>query len=209
MLNNSFPHSLLFGVLYLLSICVKFSHPTSLQLSLCRDSLVKNDFFIPPPQPCVEHNTTFMETCHADVFIPSQAFQKVTIYTCEILKTTVSTTFYFFGAKTHSDRTKAVSPPSASTCADWKRTLDSSCCGSLSQKSSTTWATSKSPNYKYIWPTSHKESIENAVLTTTTAVFNHLRKKLVSPIYSLSHCDVNKKAVFREQKFIFGKHLLL
>ena len=45
---------------------------------------------------------------------------------------------------------------------------------------------------KYVWPTSNKESVNNAVVTKTTAIYNHLRKQIVSSVYSLAQCQIKQ-----------------
>ena len=164
----------------------------ALQLQLCHSHLVKEEYYIAPPSGCKRHNGTYIKTCTAEVFLPTNDFLHLSITTCEVFKTVSSTTFYFFGAETHSDRTIAGSPPSIQAYSEWQRTRETKCCGRLSQQNSATWASDNSPTLKYVWPTSHKETANNAVVTRTTAIYNHLRKQLISPVYSLTKCEIQK-----------------
>ena len=163
-----------------------------LQLYHRHRHLVKGEYYISTPSGCKRHNSTYTKKCRTEVFLPTNDFLHLLITTCEIFKTVSSTTFYFFGAKTHSDRTFAVPPPSVKACFDWQRTRETKCCGRLSQQNSVTWATANFPTLKYVWPTSNKESVNNAVVTKTTAIYNHLRKQIVSSVYSLAQCQIKQ-----------------
>ena len=71
-------------------------------------------------------------------------------------------------------------------------TLESGCCGTLEKKSDHIWSTINSPPVKYIWLTSHKESVTNAVVSRCTAVCDHLKKQLSGSLYQLGNCDIKK-----------------
>ena len=128
----------------------------------------------------------------ADVYYPSDNFIKIPITTCEFYKTTSETTTYFFGAKTNDNHTYHLPPPSVAVCSDWARTLKSNCCGRLAQISDISWATSNAPAMVYVWPTTHRETVRNAVVSRITGIYDHLRKQLTSPLNSLSHCAIKK-----------------
>ena len=75
---------------------------------------------------------------------------------------------------------------------EWARTLKSNCCGRLTQISDISWATSNSPAIVYVWPTTHRETVRNAVVSRIIGIYDHLRKQLNSPLNSLSHCVIKK-----------------
>ena len=107
-------------------------------------------------------------------------------------KTTSSTTFYFFGKKVSNEDTVPMSPPPIAICSTWARELKSVCCRTLEKKSDHIWSTTNSPAVKYVWPTFHKESVTNAVVLRSTAVYDHLKKQLSSSLYQLGNCDIKK-----------------
>ena len=154
--------------------------------------MIKGEFYIPKPSQCVRHNTTSIINCSADVYYPSDNFIKIPITTCELYKTTSETTTYFFGAKTNDNHTYHLPPPSVAVCSEWARTLKSNCCGRLAQISDISWATSNAPAMVYVWPTTHRETVRNAVVSRITGIYDHLRKQLTSPLNSLSHCAIKK-----------------
>ena len=123
---------------------------------------------------------------------PSDNFIKIPITTCELYKTTSETTTYFFGAKTNGNHTYHLPPSSVAVCSEWARTLKSNCCGRLAQISDISWATSNAPAMVYVWPTTHRETVRNAVVSRITGIYDHLRKQLTSPLNSLSHCAIKK-----------------
>ena len=75
------------------AVAYQFSVP------LCHTKMFKNEFFIPQPEKCIKHNSFRVHTCRAAVYYPSKHVLQLPITTCEMYKTTSSTTFYFFGAK--------------------------------------------------------------------------------------------------------------
>ena len=154
--------------------------------------MIKREFYISKPLQCVRHNTTSMVNCSADLYYPSDTFIKIPITTCEFYETTSETTNYFFGAKTNNNHSHHLPPPSIAVCTEWARSLKSNCCGRLTQISDISWATSNSPAIVYIWPTTHRETVRNAVVSRITEIYDHLRKQLNSPLNSLSHCVIKK-----------------
>ena len=44
----------------------------------------------------------------------------------------------------------------------------------------------------YVWPTTHRETVRNAVVSGITGIYDHFRKQLTSPLNSLSHCAIKK-----------------
>ena len=111
----------MFPLKHCLCVCIFWwfgssPYAPALQLQLCHSHLVKEEYYIAPPSVCKRHNGTYIKTCTAEVFLPTNDFLHLSITTCEVFKTVSSTTFYFFGAKTHSDRTIAGSPPSIQAC---------------------------------------------------------------------------------------------
>ena len=157
---------------------------STLQLQLCHSNLVKGEYYIAPPSGCKRHNNIYTKTCSAEVFLPTNDFLHLPITTYKVFKT--------FGAKTHSDRTVVGLPPSVQACSEWQCTRETKCCDCLSQQNSVTWASNNSPTLKYVWLTSHKEMANNAIVTRTTAIYNHLRKQIISPMYALTHCETQK-----------------
>ena len=156
--------------------------------------MFKNEFFIPQPEKCIKHSSFCVHACRAVVYYPSKHVFQLPITTCEMYKTTSSTTFYFFGAKVSNEDTVLMSPPPVATCSIRARELKNGCCGTLQKKSVLIWPTTNSPAVKYVWPTSHQESVTNAVVLRSTAVCNHLKKQLSSSLYQLSKCNVKKGA---------------
>ena len=111
---------------YLLSaVAYQFSVP------LCHTNMFKNEFFIPQPEKCFKHNSFRVHTCRAAVYYPSKHVLQLPITTCEMYKTTSSTTFYFFGPKVSDEDTVPMSPPPVAICSIWARELKSGCCGTL------------------------------------------------------------------------------
>ena len=78
------------------------------------------------------------------------------------------------------------------SCSIWARELKSGCCGTLEKKSDHIWSTINTPAVKDVWPTSHEESVTNAVVLRSTAVYDHLKKQLSSSLYQLGNCDIKK-----------------
>ena len=125
---------------YLLSaVAYQFSVP------LCHTNMFKNEFFKPQPEKCIKHNLFRVYTCRAAVYYPSKHVLQLPITTCEMYKTTSSTTFYFFGAKVSNEDTIPMSPPPVSICSTWARELKSGCCGALHKRSDHIWSTTNSP----------------------------------------------------------------
>ena len=176
----------------LLLLCIVQASGAGLVLPICHENMIKREFYIPKPLQCVRHNTTSIINCSADVYYPSDNFIKIPITTCELYKTTSETTTYFFGAKTNNNHTYHLPPPSVAVCSEWARTLKSNCCGRLAQISDISWATSNAPAMVYVWPTTHRETVRNAVVSRITGIYDHLRKQLTSPLNSLSHCAIKK-----------------
>ena len=176
----------------LLLLCIVQASGAGLVLPICHESMIKGEFYIPKTLQCVRHNTTSIINCSADVYYPSDNFIKILITTCELYKTTSETTTYFFGAKTNDNHTYHLPPPSVAVCSEWARTLKSNCCGRLAQISDISWATSNAPAMVYVWPTTHRETVKNAVVSRITGIYVHLRKQLTSPLNSLSHCAIKK-----------------
>ena len=168
------------------AVAYQFSVP------LCHTNMFKNEFFIPQPEKCIKHNSFRVHTCRAAVYYPSKHVLQIPITTCEMYKTTSSTTFYFFGAKVSNEDTVPMSPPPVEICSIWARELKSGCCGTLEKKSDHIWSTINAPAVKYVWPTSHEESVTNAVVLRSTAVYDHLKKQLSSSLYQLGNCDIKK-----------------
>ena len=140
----------------------------SLVLPACHENMIKGEFYIPKPLQFVRHNTASLMNCSADVYYPSDNFIKIPITTCELYETTSETTTYFFGAKTNNNHTHHLPPPSVAVCTEWARTLKSNCCGRLTQIFDISWATSNSPAIVYVWPTIHRETLRNAVVSRIT-----------------------------------------
>ena len=159
---------------------------------LCHTNMLKNKFFVPQPEKCIKHNSSRVHTCRAAVYYPSKHVLQLPITTCKMYKMTSSTTFYFFGAKVGNEDTVPMSPPPVAICSFWARELKSGCCRTLEKKSGHIWYTINSPAVKYVWPTSHKESVTNAVVLRSTAVYDHLKKQLSSSLYQLGNRDIKK-----------------
>ena len=102
------------------------------------------------------------------------------------------TTHYFFGAKVNNQHTKPVSPLSVVACSDWARKSQSVCCGELTKQSENSWSTSNKSQIHYVWPTTHEESVFNAVALKTTGIYDPLGKKLSTSLNSMSTCIVEK-----------------
>jgi len=47
-----------------------------------------------------------------------------------------------------------------------------------SQLSDVSWATTNSPAVVYVWPTTHRETARNAVVSRSTGIYDHLCKQL-------------------------------
>ena len=165
---------------------------SALMLPVCHENMIKGEYYIPKPTQCIRHQTTSIVNCSADVYYPSANFQKITITSCEMYETTAETTFYFFGAKVNNNHTKPLHPPSVATCSDWARSMQSNCCGHLAKLSENSWATTNTPEVTYVWPTTHRETVRNAVLLHSTGIYDHLKKQLSSPLNSLSNCNIKK-----------------
>ena len=181
--------------IYLIFILVFFSFSPvvlSLVVPLCQENRFRREYYIPDPPKCIKPKTTLTINCSADVYYPNDNYLKIPITTCEMYETTSETTYYFFGAKINKQHTQPLSAPSVVACADWARKSQSACRGKLIKQSDNSWSTSNKPQIKYVWPTSHKESVQNAVVMKTTGIYDPLRKKLSTPLNPTSNCIVRK-----------------
>ena len=158
-------------------LCV--NHIFSLMLPVCHDNMVKGEFYIPKPSPCIRHKTTSVVNCSADVHYPNENFLKMPTTTCETYETIAETTTYFFGAKTNNNHTKPLTPLSVAVCTDWSHSLQSSCCGRLFPLSKSSWSTTNKPAVVYVWQKIHREIVRNAVLILSTGIYDHLKKQLI------------------------------
>ena len=186
--------------LCIMSTIAPATHQYKLKLPLCYENHIRGEYYFNSPSSCHKFNTTHQSLCSADVYNPVKDFLKINIVTCEMFESTTSTTFFFFGAKSHVDKTFSTAPPSVASCITWHQSLHSQCCGSLSPQTSHSWATSNTPILKYVWPTSHKEKVRNAVLTESIAVYNHLHKQLVNPLFNMQKCDIHKGSCINGNK---------
>ena len=71
------------------------------------------------------------------------------------------------------------------TCSIWARELKSGCCRTLQKKSNHIWSITNSLAVKYVWPTSHKESVTNVVVSRSTAVYDNLKKSIKQLLVSI------------------------
>ena len=88
----------MFPLKHCLCVCIFWwfgSSPCApaLQLQLCHSHLVKEEYYIAPPSGCKRHNGTYIKTCTAEVFLPTNDFLHLSITTCEVFKTVSSTPF--------------------------------------------------------------------------------------------------------------------
>ena len=95
-------------ICFFVVLCV--NHIFNFVLPVCHGNMVKGEFYISKPSPCIRHKTTSIVNCNADVYYPNENFLKVPITTCEIYETNAETTTFFFGAKTNDNHTKPLTP---------------------------------------------------------------------------------------------------
>ena len=108
-------------------------------------------------------------------------------------KMALSTTWRFFGAKAVKKDTVPVLPPFVAACSDWPKERLSSCCGSVNKKLDNIKSPTNLPGVKYVWSTLHQETISNAVVLRSTAVYDHLEKQLSSPLYQIGNGNNSKE----------------
>jgi len=90
---------------------------------------------------------------------------------------------YFFGTKVHDETTRPFATHSIAICTKWTvRSKQTSCCEKLTTQSDSTSSINNKPKIVYVCPTTHKEKVLNAVVIKSTAIYNHLRKKLEKKI---------------------------
>ena len=179
------------------AVAYQFSVP------LCHTNMFKNEFFIPQPEKCIKHNSFRVHTCRAAVYYPSKHVFQLPITTCEMYKTTSSTTFYFFWRK---GQQRGYCSYVASTCINLfhsEQGAEKWLLRNLRKKSDHIWSTINSPAVKYVWATSHEESVTNAVVLRSTAVYDHLKKQLSSSLYQLGNCDIKKGSCVAGNKVHF------
>ena len=138
----------------------------ALKLPVPHNGMVKREFYILKPSPFLRHKNFSVINCNADVYHPSKNFLKVSILTCKLHATTAETTTYFFEAKVNVNHNRLSHPPSAAVCAEWARLLTFNGCNPLAQLSDHSWATTNVPSIVYAWPTSHSDTVKNALSFT-------------------------------------------
>ena len=154
--------------------------------------MVRGEYRIAEPTKCVKHSNITKINCSADIYYPQWEFVKIPMVACDLYKTVSETKHYFFGAKVNDKNTRPTAAPSVATCTQCARSLEASCCGKLTTQSGNTWSANNKPKIVYVWPTSHKESVLNAVVIKSTPIYNYLHKKLTSPLNGMSNYNAQK-----------------
>ena len=96
-----------------------------------------------------------------------------------------------------------MSHPTVAACSNWAKELQSSRFGALHKKCDNIWSTANLPEVTYVRPAFHQESVSNAVVLHSTAVYDHLKKQLSSFLHHLGNCDIKKGHASPETDFIF------
>ena len=100
-----------------------------------------------------------VHVCRARIYHSSKQFLLLHVTTCELYKSTLSTTFYLCVAMVSNDDSVPMSPPAVAACSDWAMELPNGCFGALHKKSDNIWSTATLPKVKYVRPTSTRDPL--------------------------------------------------
>nr|XP_026694673.1 uncharacterized protein LOC113475150 [Ciona intestinalis] len=114
------------------------------------------------------------------------------MHTCQTFVTTFHTTYFFFGSKTYFIETIPGPAPASGACEEWVQTKNAPSYGPLTKMSETQFSTSNEVELSCQWPTSVTKSINNARMTQSVVYYDHIRKRMKSPMGILSKCDVHR-----------------
>ena len=181
-----------FSIFFVVILQYFYVNSLTQQFKLCHPQFTQSEYYISPPHPCVRHQQETIHKCSAKIFNPSDTLIQVPVHVCQLYTTTWTTTYWFFGSKTHDSSVSAADPPPPQLCHLWSETLQAPGIGTLKRQSTNIWATQNKVHYSYSWPREKTGSVKNAMLTKTIATYDPLRKLMKSAMGSMSTCNVVK-----------------
>ena len=109
----------------LILTCVPCIFTSTLEFNfpVCSETHVKAEYALQDPTPCKTHISHLTRQCNVNVLKQEHYIYNIPAISCQQVSTTTTSTFYFFGAKTHSSTTDYTFVPSLMECPRWNRTL--------------------------------------------------------------------------------------
>ena len=124
-----------FSIFFVVILQYFYVNSLTQQFKLCHPQFTQSEYYIPPPHPCVRHQQETIHKCSAKIFNPSDTLIQVPVHVCQLYTTTWTTTYWFFGSKTHDSSVSAADPPPPQLCHLWSETLQAPGIGTLKRQS--------------------------------------------------------------------------
>ena len=106
-----------FSIFFVVVLENFYANSLTKQFTLCHPQLTQSEYSIPPPSPCVRHQQETIYKCSAKIFNPSDTLIQVPVHVCQLY----TTTYWFFGFRTHDCSVSATDPPPPQLCNLWQK----------------------------------------------------------------------------------------
>ena len=173
------------------------------RVMICDGEQRLSQFHVKPSPKCWPGKVPyFVKTCSGQIFSPLAQMVSIPVVSCSLVTTKWTGVAWFFGARTQKQFDPISLPLEASRCRQLSRTLNDPELGKLQNLGEGYYSTLNEVMPKYLWPGKSTVVVKNVVVVFSNASYDHIHKKMLSPLDNLVHCAIGHQ-VCRTMKFTF------
>lgn len=188
---------------FLILLSVVIGYISAENVLICDGEQRLSQFHIRTPPKCSPGKVPYtVKTCHGQLFSPLSQTVNVPVVSCSLVTTKWVGISWFFGAKTQKQIDPVNEPLGEARCRQLSETLSDSVLGKLHDMGEGYYSTLNRVEPKYLWPGKSTVIVKNLVMIFSNVSYDHIHKKMFSPLDSLMHCAIGHQ-VCRSMKFIF------